>query len=87
MKNKALSLIIGFFLGAFVVWVYMTTIMKYTTPAMTKSSQNSDVLDAHFIEQMIPHHEDAITMAKLAETRAQTKEIEEMRKWLKEWNK
>ena len=57
-------------------------------------------IDSHFIEQMIPHHEDAITMAKLAQTRAtkpevktlanaiieaQTREIGDMRAWYKAW--
>lgn len=61
---------------------------------------NSSVMDAHFIEQMIPHHEDAITVAKLAQDKAQhqeiktlaqniindqTKEINEMKTWYKNW--
>ena len=65
-----------------------------------KISQNSDLIDAHFIEQMIPHHEDAITMSEIAlekETRpevkelaeniisAQDKEINDMKEWYKDW--
>lgn len=61
---------------------------------------NGSVIDAHFIEQMIPHHEDAITMAKLAEEKAQkaevkklagdiitaqNAEIEQMKSWYKQW--
>ena len=61
---------------------------------------NSNSIDAHFIEQMIPHHEDAITMAKLAQTKAQKpevrqlaeniinsqgKEINQMKAWYKDW--
>ena len=57
-------------------------------------------IDAHFIEQMIPHHEDAITMAKLAQTKAkrpevkqlansiiasQSEEITQMNSWYKDW--
>lgn len=57
-------------------------------------------IDAHFIEQMIPHHEDAITMAKIAQQKAkrpeikdlaidiitaQQKEIDEMKEWYKNW--
>jgi Uncharacterized protein conserved in bacteria len=38
----------------------------------------SNTLDAHFIEQMTPHHEDAITMAKLAQTKAQHPEIKQL---------
>ena len=57
-------------------------------------------LDRHFIEQMIPHHEDAVLMAELALTKAdheelknlaenikreQSREISEMRSWYKSW--
>ena len=57
-------------------------------------------LDRHFIEQMIPHHEDAVLMAELALTNAdheelkalaenikreQSREIKEMRSWYKAW--
>ncbi len=57
-------------------------------------------VDQHFIEMMIPHHQDAIAMADLALSRAkrpevkkiaeaikkeQTLEIEEMRTWYKKW--
>jgi uncharacterized protein (DUF305 family) len=57
-------------------------------------------MDRHFIEQMIPHHEEAVLMAELALTKAdheelkalaenikreQSREIEEMRSWYKAW--
>jgi uncharacterized protein (DUF305 family) len=57
-------------------------------------------IDAHFIEQMIPHHQDAITMAELAKQRAkrpeikqladaiivaQAGEIDQMKVWYKAW--
>lgn len=57
-------------------------------------------LDKHFIEQMIPHHEGAIDMAKLAKERSklpeiltlsdsiiqsQSDEIDQMKKWYKNW--
>jgi uncharacterized protein (DUF305 family) len=57
-------------------------------------------VDQHFIEMMIPHHQDAIAMADLALTRAkrpdvkklaeaikkdQAREIQEMRTWYKQW--
>ena len=35
-------------------------------------------IDAHFIEQMIPHHEDAITMADIALEKAQHQEIKQL---------
>lgn len=70
--------------------------MRYNT----EGSYSSSNMDAHFIEQMIPHHEDAITMAKLAQTKAkraeiktlaqniidsQSKEITQMKSWYKDW--
>jgi len=57
-------------------------------------------IEAHFIEQMIPHHEDAITMAKLAQIKAkrpevkqlansiiesQGTEITQMKSWYQDW--
>lgn len=57
-------------------------------------------IDRHFIEQMIPHHEDAITMAEIALEKAQhqeiktlandikrtqSAEIDQMRVWYKDW--
>jgi uncharacterized protein (DUF305 family) len=57
-------------------------------------------VDQHFIEMMIPHHQNAIAMADLALTRAkrpevkkiaeaikkdQTREIQEMRTWYRQW--
>lgn len=57
-------------------------------------------MDSHFIQRMIPHHQEAIDMAKLALEKSkkpeikklaqdiiksQTAEIESMKKWYKEW--
>lgn len=57
-------------------------------------------IDRHFIEQMVPHHEDAITMAEVALEKArrpeikslaqdiikaQKAEIEQMKNWYKSW--
>lgn len=57
--------------------------------------------DVEFVQGMIPHHSQAIEMAKLASTRAETPEvkalatriedaqdpeIKQMRSWLKEWD-
>jgi uncharacterized protein (DUF305 family) len=57
-------------------------------------------VDKHFIEMMIPHHQDAIVMADLALSsgrrseikelaksikQAQTREIQQMRTWYKQW--
>ncbi len=68
----------------------------------TGSSSMANNLDKHFIEQMIPHHEGAIEMAKLAQERSkrpeiltlakaiiqsQSQEITQMRTWYKLWYK
>lgn len=57
-------------------------------------------IDRHFIEQMVPHHEDAVAMADLALVKAehpelrqladnirknQSQEITQMRAWYKSW--
>jgi uncharacterized protein (DUF305 family) len=57
-------------------------------------------IDQHFIEMMIPHHQDAVKMAELALVRAshpelkqlaaaikrdQTREIQQMRTWYQQW--
>ncbi len=67
---------------------------------MKGGNQMMGSIDKHFIEQMIPHHEGAIEMAKLAlekakrpETKtlataiiaAQQKEIADMKGWYKQW--
>ena len=69
-----------------------------TTPGRTVGMMNN--IDEHFIEQMIPHHDGAIAMAKLALQKAkrseiktlaqniisaQEKEITEMQGWYKNW--
>jgi uncharacterized protein (DUF305 family) len=63
-------------------------------------SPGTATIERHFIEQMVPHHEDAVAMAELALTRAQrpeikqlaediivtqTQEIEQMREWYRAW--
>lgn len=111
MKNVKLQYsLVGFLVGGVVVWALATTAVNSNNTGMmqmmgigygTQSIMaNSDSIDAHFIEQMIPHHEDAITMAKLAQTKAQQpevkqlsqsiidsqgKEIEQMKAWYKSW--
>jgi len=69
-----------------------------TTPGRTVGMMNN--IDEHFIEQMIPHHDGAIAMAKLALQKAkrseiktlaqniisaQEKEVTEMQGWYKNW--
>lgn len=109
MKDKKLLYGIGgVLIGGSAVWLITSTAINSNNTRMmnmvgVRSSQTtmrSETIDAHFIEQMIPHHEDAITMAKLAQTRAKTpevkqlaeniiesqgKEIDQMKVWYKEW--
>lgn len=105
--NKNLYAIGGVVLGAVLVWLVLSSAVRNNNVGMmqmmglrTSTTSNSDTLDAHFIEQMIPHHEDAITMAQLAETKAKTpevkqlakniinsqgREIDQMKSWYKDW--
>ncbi len=65
-----------------------------------KSNYLTVDISQHFIEQMIPHHDDAIAMAEIALTKAEHPEIkqlasnikqsqsaenEQMRTWYKSW--
>lgn len=106
-NTKNLYAIGGVVLGAVLVWFLFSTAVRSNNVGMMQmmglrasTSSNSDTLDAHFIEQMIPHHEDAITMARLAETKAKTpevkqlakniitsqgSEIDQMKSWYKSW--
>lgn len=110
MKNQQILYgVIGFFLGAGLVWFLLNSQVKSQNQGMMGFNQTSpekgvitgnSVIDAHFIEQMIPHHEDAITMANMALLKAKTpeikqlaqniidsqsKEIEQMKSWYKNW--
>lgn len=98
--------IVGITVGFLATWLFVTP-AKLNNNNTQDSSIGSQMgmmsngqLDAHFIEQMIPHHEDAITMAKLAQTKAlkpevkqlalsiidsQGKEIDQMKSWYKDW--
>lgn len=72
----------------------------YVHPPVSSGTATASGMDAMFIEQMIPHHDDAIEMAELALTRAehpeikqlaadikrtQTAENAQMRTWYLEW--
>ncbi len=89
----AVGLIIVGLTGLIVTAAYLQSVV----PAGTVPASG---MDAMFIEQMIPHHDDAIEMAELALTRAehpeirqlaadikrtQTAENAQMRTWYREW--
>ncbi len=99
MNNKLLYILIGLIIGVVGVYVINSNFIN-NKASTTQSMQASDTIDAHFIEQMIPHHEDAITMAKLALEKAQRPEVKQlagsiissqeaeiiqMKKWYKDW--
>lgn len=100
----------GLVVGGFGVWFVMMTVVNTESADMMRMmgigntlSQRTPTqtsLDSHFIEQMIPHHEDAIAMSTLALEKAlrpevktlaqniidsQTKENIQMKAWYKEW--
>lgn len=106
------GIIVGLFVGVFVVptllhnfdngWrgFWRKEMMGGDSRILNRGGMMMSNIDRHFIEQMIPHHEGAIAMAKIAQEKgihdeiksfasgiaeAQTREIEDMRKWYKEW--
>jgi uncharacterized protein (DUF305 family) len=101
MKSFALPLLIGIVLGAMTTGVILVAhddFYWYKNAYSRNSSSTS--IDAIFIENMIPHHEDAIEMSKLALTKTKNEEVrtlatniisaqqEEniiMRAWYKTW--
>jgi uncharacterized protein (DUF305 family) len=108
MKNQ---LKYGLGVGLFALLLFFTvypllagrlkSLQAQMSPKPSTSSPGMGMMgDQHFITMMIPHHEDAITMANMALTRAehpeikqlakniktsQTQEIEQMRAWYKKW--
>lgn len=101
--------IIGALIGGVVIWFLANSAVNTNNMGMMRMMgmrstsgimQNAQAIDAHFIEQMIPHHDDAIAMAGLALTKAtrpevktlaqniidsQSKEIDQMKAWYKDW--
>ena len=87
--------------GAVTGFVLVNSKQAQSLPPSGNPQQSRSVrVDRHFIEMMIPHHQDAIAMADLAFSRAkrpevkkiakaikkeQTREIQEMRTWYKQW--
>ncbi len=103
MNTQIKFLLIGIVLGGLIYWTISSNLnfgQKTTYNQDNSVTEKKVDLDAHFIEQMIPHHEDAITMAKLAETKStkaevkqlaqniissQSNEIIKMRHWYQDW--
>lgn len=92
------GVLVGILLALVLVpWLFSTNI---SMPGWGGMYNRGAMMDRHFIEEMIPHHQGAIDMAKLALEKsknpalltlagdiisAQTKEIEQMRLWYSEW--
>lgn len=94
MKYGIGGLLIGLIAGMLVAPAFRGDVNRAVTAV------GSDGIDKHFIEQMIPHHEGAIEMAKVGLEKgkrpevislandiieAQTKEISDMRSWYQGW--
>lgn len=94
----------GLILGILIAPIFMPMMpwggMTGSRNSMMGDNQMTGEIDSHFIVQMILHHEDAITMANLALTRAehpeikalgnsiiksQSGEINQMKLWYKLW--
>jgi len=112
-KDQITFGIIGLFVGIVIASLFARTavngqnygmmrMMGMRGNMMAGSNQNGMMgnIDRHFIEQMIPHHDDAITMANIALTKAehqeikslsqniikaQTEENNKMKQWYKDW--
>lgn len=114
-KDQTTYLIIGLLAGIILTWaVASTAVNRGNTGMMRMMGMRSMMndgdedgeygmmgnIDQHFIEQMIPHHDDAVTMANMALQKAehpeiknlsqniikaQTEEINKMRQWYKNW--
>lgn len=109
MDTKSLLIgLAGFILGGLVVSlaaVHQKTVAPSAAKDMTSmvdslAGKTGDDFDRVFISTMIEHHQGAIDMAKLAESRAkheeikalsrdiisaQEQEIAEMKQWLRDW--
>lgn len=115
MNNKIVFGIGGIIIGLVIAIFFTTTISPYrnggfgmmgwrnnsgSNQGLTGNTQVANNIDKHFIEQMIPHHDGAVAMAKLALEKSkrteiktlataiiegQTKEIQDMGVWYKDW--
>lgn len=87
METRALLFgIIGFLLGGLVVSIAATELdddaaaggMTMTEMSEDLTDRSGDDFDAAFITAMIDHHQGAIDMAELAESRAEHDEIKQL---------
>lgn len=105
MKKENKYLILGILIGAIIVYFlynqsYSQFRLNTNMPMMGNTQKNSNAIDAHFIEEMIPHHQGAIDMSNLALKKSthpelkqlaqniikdQSAEIQKMTSWYKKW--
>lgn len=87
METRALLFgIVGFLLGGLVVSIAATQLddesagggMTMTEMSEDLTDKSGDDFDAAFITSMIDHHQGAIDMAELAESRAEHEEIKQL---------
>ncbi len=85
-KDKILYGAMGFVLGIVVIGFFASYAVNGNHSGMMqmmgmRSTPNSNMMgniDQHFIEQMIPHHDDAISMANIALQKAEHMEIKNL---------
>lgn len=106
MQEKILYGVVGLLIGVVATWAFANRAVNshhsgmMNMMGMGQTSQMMDNIDRHFIEQMIPHHADAIAMGHLALENAehqeikdlgqniigtQSAEIDQMKRWYQEW--
>lgn len=99
--NKRTPLVLGIAaLAIGMIGLAVTSAFLAMAPGRSQAGGGVGGGDAHFIEQMIPHHDDAIEMADMAIERAehpelrrlardikesQTRQNEQMRGWYSDW--
>lgn len=111
LNNSLLFGFVGVLIGGAIVWFLATSAVNNNATGMMQmmgmrgqssflGNRMTTNIDRHFIEQMIPHHEDAIYMAEIAVAKAnhqelktlainikrtQNEEIEQMKRWYRDW--
>jgi uncharacterized protein (DUF305 family) len=80
-NDKLIYGVTGLILGVLLMWIFTSYGVngKYGGMMGMRSNIMGNV-DEHFIEQMIPHHDDAITMANMGLQKAEHQEIKDLSK-------
>src|SRR3989338_1616726 len=86
MQDKITYGVIGLLVGIIATWAFANTAVNNHHPRMMNvmgmgsTASMMGNIDQHFIEQMIPHHDDAITMANMGLQKAEHQEIKDLSK-------